>query len=101
MLELNETNFEAAKNDEMLLVDFWAPWCGPCQRIAPIFEELSKNNAEITFAKLNIDQQSKIAQEQNVRAIPTLILYKNGVEVERIMGALPLEEYQKKIDQHV
>jgi len=76
-----------AKSTLPILVDFWAPWCGPCKAIAPILEELSKDLAgKLTIAKVNVDEAGEIAAQFSVRAIPTMILFKNGQVVEQFTG---------------
>ena len=76
-----------AKSTLPILVDFWAPWCGPCTAIAPILDELSKDLAgKLTIAKVNVDEAGEIAAQFSVRAIPTMILFKNGQVVEQFTG---------------
>ncbi len=76
-----------AKSTLPILVDFWAPWCGPCKAIAPILDELSKDLAgKLTIAKVNVDEAGEIAAQFSVRAIPTMILFKNGQVVEQFTG---------------
>jgi thioredoxin 1 len=84
-----------------VLVDFWATWCGPCLRLAPIVEELAKDNAgKVKIAKLDIDQASDLAAEWGVSSIPTLILFKGGQEQDRILGAVPKSQLQAMINKH-
>lgn len=88
VLELNDTNFNSAvTSSAALLVDFWAPWCGPCRMIAPVIEELGKELAgKVTVAKVNVDEAPGIAAAHNVTSIPTLIIFKNGQLVDRSTG---------------
>ncbi len=85
-----------------VVVDFWASWCPPCMVIAPIIEKLAKQYAgKIVFAKVNVDQNPKTALAYRVTSIPTLIVIKNGVEVDRIIGAVPEEVIKSIINKHL
>lgn len=98
---LNEKNFkqEVIDSEQAVLVDFWAPWCGPCKMMTPILEELNKdNNSKLKIGKLNTDENQALAANYGITGIPTLIIFKNGEPAERIVGVLPKEEIQKKID---
>jgi thioredoxin 1 len=80
---------ETKKGNKLVVVDFYADWCGPCKRIAPIIEELAKENAGVFFCKVNVDDNEKLTQELDISAMPTFIFLKDGVEVKdlRLMGA--------------
>lgn len=86
---LNQSNFEAAVKQGIVLVDWWAPWCGPCRAFGPIFEKASAANPDVTFAKINTEEQPGLAGAFGIRAIPTLMVFREGVLVYEQAGALP------------
>lgn len=87
IVTLTDFNFKSETNKGLILVDFWAPWCSPCRRIAPILEEIaSEMQGSITIGKLNVDDHQKYPQQFGIQGIPTMILFKDGKEVKRFVG---------------
>lgn len=103
LLQLDSNNFKSAvAGATPVLVDFWAPWCGPCKAIAPILEELATElDGKLTIAKLNIDDNDAVAAEFGVRAIPTMILFKGGQVAETLVGMMPKAALKAKIATHL
>lgn len=102
VVELSEDSFEAevTQSPTPVLMDLWAAWCGPCRLIAPVIEELAETYAgKIKMSKLNIDDHPQVAARFKVMNIPTLILFKNGQEADRIVGVVPKEELVRRIEQ--
>jgi thioredoxin 1 len=99
-LELNRHNFvETIKNNKVVMVDFWAPWCGPCRMVAPVIEELAKEyEGRAVIAKVNTDENQDIAMEFQIRSIPTVLFFKNGELVDGLIGAAPKNMYQEKLE---
>lgn len=83
---LTEENFEISVKSGVTLVDFYAEWCGPCRMLSPILEELAKEETNVRFAKVDVDSAQKLATNYQVTSVPTLVLYKDGKEVDRILG---------------
>ena len=87
---LTKDNFDQVVNgNDMILVDFWAPWCGPCKGFAPVFEAASEKHADIVFGKVNTDEEQELAASFNIRSIPTLMLFREKVILFAQAGALP------------
>jgi thioredoxin 1 len=100
-LELNIQNFsDVIKNSKVVMVDFWAPWCGPCRMIAPIVEELSEEYKDkgVVIGKVNTDESGEIAAQFGIRSIPTVIFFKDGEPVDAMIGAAPKQMYVEKLE---
>lgn len=101
VLEFSEGNFdqEVTKSNVPVLVDMWAAWCGPCRLIAPVVEELAgKYQGKMKVGKLNVDDHPQVAAQYRIMNIPSLLLFKGGQEVDRIVGVVPKEELARRID---
>ena len=98
--EVTDDNFQAEvlESDRPVLVDFWAPWCGPCRIIAPHLEELQSEREDIRIVKLNVDDNPHVAAQYNVMSIPMLLLFKHGQVAHQIIGAMPKSRLVQEID---
>lgn len=104
-LELTDQNFEkeVLKSDEVALVDFWAPWCGPCQRMAPVIDELAEEmkGQSVKIGKMNVDENQLTPGNYGIMSIPTMIIFKKGQPVEQIVGLQPKEALVNKLKAHL
>ena len=103
-LEFTEENFEstALKSDKLVMVDFWAEWCGPCRMVGPHVEELPKEyDGKAVVGKVNVDLHGGIAAQFGVRNIPTIVFLKNGELVDKVVGAVPKDQLAEKLDAHI
>ena len=80
---------EVIKSEKPVLVDFWAPWCGPCRMLSPVVDEIAEENSNIKVGKVNVDEQEELAMRFGIMSIPTLIVFKNGEAVKKTMGVQP------------
>jgi thioredoxin 1 len=103
LITVTDNNFkETVEKENLVLVDFWAPWCGPCKMIAPILDQLDQQSAgAVTIAKLNVDDNPDVSSQYGVMSIPTLKLFKNGKEVQTVVGLQSLDSLKNMIQKHV
>ena len=102
LITIDDSNFDQTvlQSDKPVLVDFWAPWCRPCQMIAPILDELAKDySGKISIARMDVDQNPKTAVRYNIMSIPTLLLFKNGEPISHLVGLRPKEEMKRSMDE--
>lgn len=90
-ISVNKNNFnqEVLNSDKPVLMDFWAPWCGPCRMVVPLVEEIAKERSDIKVVKINVDEEQELAMQFGVMSIPTLVVMKNGKIVNQVIGARP------------
>ena len=100
LTEVTDNNFQAEvlESETPVLVDFWAPWCGPCRIIAPSLEELNDEMDNLRVVKLNVDENQQTAAQYEVMSIPTLIIFKNGQPAKKIIGAMPKKRLEQEIE---
>ena len=102
-LDLTDATFKKFTEDNSLVVvDCWAPWCGPCRFVSPVVEELARDYAgRIVFGKLNVDQNNRVATQYGIMSIPTLLVFKNGKLLDQIVGAMPRQRLEPRITRHL
>ncbi|HEX6671739.1 MAG TPA: thioredoxin [Nitrososphaeraceae archaeon] len=101
VISINTTQWDekVLNSDIPVLVDFWAEWCGPCRMVGPIVEQLAQSlKGKVKVSKLNVDQNQDIAEKYNIQSIPSLVLFKKGNEIARIVGFSPKEKYEKFVN---
>jgi len=102
-VDLTDASFTGAvQNHSLVVVDCWAPWCGPCRYVSPIVEEIARDyGGKIFFGKLNVDENRRVAMQYNIMSIPTLLVFKNGRLVDQIIGAMPRGMLEPKITRYL
>ena len=100
MSEVTDNNFQAEviESERPVLVDFWAPWCGPCRVVAPVLEEIASERPDLRIVKLNVDENQQTAASFQVLSIPTLILFKGGQPVKTVIGAYPKKKLEQELE---
>lgn len=103
-IDVNDSNFEqeVVNSSELTIVDFWAPWCGPCRKLGPVLDEVAQEfDGKVKIVKLNTDENLKTAKEYSVSGLPTLLLFKDGQALERLVGLMPKTTIVSNIEKHL
>jgi thioredoxin 1 len=100
LTDVTDTTFQAEvlESDQPVLVDFWAPWCGPCRVVAPVLEEIAAERNDLRIVKLNVDENQQTAARYEVLSIPTMIVFKNGAVAKKVIGAYPKKRLEAELE---
>jgi thioredoxin 1 len=100
LTDVTDSNFQAEviESEKPVLVDFWAPWCGPCRVVAPVLEEIAAERDDLRIVKLNVDENQQTAANYEVLSIPTMILFKNGEVAKKVIGAYPKKRLESELE---